>query len=83
MSDATGAPGGQRRTSTVALVAGQTRYAVAAFVRTRASVVLALGLPLMFLVVLGLLAGNETLDAEGGVRVAQYLTPVAACSRWP
>lgn len=60
------------------LVRDQTAYAVKAFVRTRASVVLALGLPLTFLVVFGLLVGNETIDAEGGIRAAQYLAPVAA-----
>lgn len=64
------------RTS-VSLALGQTGYAVHAFTRSRASVVLALGLPLMFLVVFGLLVGNETIDGGGGVRVAQYLAPVA------
>ena len=62
----------------IRVVRGQVAYAVTAFARTRASVVLALGLPLTFLVVLGLVAGNETIDAEGGVRLAQYFTPVAA-----
>jgi ABC-type multidrug transport system permease subunit len=66
------------RASAAAFVWGQGTYAIEAFVRTRASVVLALGLPLAFLVIFGLLAGNETIDAAGGVRVAQYLAPVAA-----
>lgn len=67
-----------QRTPALVLVRAQVVYAITAFARTRASVVLALGLPLTFLVVFGLLVGNETIDAEGGVRVAQYLTPVAA-----
>ncbi|HEX6256024.1 MAG TPA: ABC transporter permease [Euzebyales bacterium] len=66
-----------RRTSGPALVGAQVVYAVRAFLRNRASVVLALGLPLTFLVVFGLMVGNETISAESDVRVAQYLAPVA------
>jgi ABC-2 type transport system permease protein len=76
MSDATAAPPA-RRTSTAALVSTQVGYAVRAFARSRASVVLALGLPLTFLVVFGLLVGNETISPDSDVRVAQYLAPVA------
>jgi ABC-2 type transport system permease protein len=66
-----------RRRSAAMLVRDQVVYAIQAFLRSRATVVLALGLPLTFLVIFGLLAGNETIDAEGGIRVAQYLAPVA------
>jgi ABC-2 type transport system permease protein len=76
MSDTIAAPPA-RRTPAPALVGAQVGYAVRAFARNRASVVLALGLPLTFLVVFGLLVGNETLGPDSDVRVAQYLAPVA------
>ena len=76
MSDAAASRDGGARP--VRLVLGQAGYGIRAFARSRASVVLALGLPLTFLVVFGLLVGNETIDAEGGIRVAQYLAPIAA-----
>src|SRR5690606_36267203 len=46
--------------------------------RSRLVLVFTFALPLVWLVVIGLLAGNEAVDEATGVRVMQFVTPVAA-----
>lgn len=57
----------------------------AALSRTPITLVLSIGLPLLFLVLLSALVGNEVVDERGGVRVVQYLAPGLAWrpSEWP
>ncbi|GAA4393299.1 hypothetical protein GCM10023153_13120 [Ornithinibacter aureus] len=43
--------------------------------RTPITLVLSIGLPLLFLVLLSARVGNEVVDERGGVRVVQYLAP--------
>lgn len=65
------------RPSLARLTAEQTRYAVLELWRARLVLVLTLLLPLLWLVAIGLLAGNDVVDERTGLRVMQYATPVA------
>jgi ABC-2 type transport system permease protein len=71
------APPGQRPAPS-RLVAAQLGYAVRELWRTRIVLIFTGVLPLVWLVVIGLLAGNDVLDDGSGVRVMQYATPTAA-----
>ncbi len=58
--------------------AGQTRYALREFWRTPVSAFFTLVFPLSFLVILSAMYGNEVVDPDTGLRLAQYTTPVFA-----
>ncbi|MBM7503333.1 ABC transporter permease [Agromyces aurantiacus] len=45
--------------------------------RARTAFVFTFGLPLVWLVLIGILAGNEVIDPSTGLRVMQYATPTA------
>jgi ABC-type multidrug transport system permease subunit len=64
------------RPSVASLVGAQARYAVTEYWRARLVVIFSLFLPLVWLFVIGAVAGNEVID-ETGVRVMQFATPVA------
>ena len=53
----------------------QTRHELVALRRTPITLILSIGLPLLFFVLLSALIGNEVVDQSGGVRVVQYLAP--------
>ena len=53
----------------------QTRHELTALRRTPITLILSIGLPLLFFVLLSALIGNEVVDERGGVRVVQYLAP--------
>ncbi len=53
----------------------QTSHELAALSRTPITLILSIGLPLLFFVLLSALVGNEVVDERGGVRVVQYLAP--------
>ncbi len=60
------------------MVGAQLRHANRAFWRSPIAAFFTLIFPLLFLVLLGSLTGNETIPGTGGVRVAQFLTPAIA-----
>lgn len=53
----------------------QTRHELVSLRRTPITLILSIGLPLLFFVLLSALIGNEVVDERGGVRVVQYLAP--------
>lgn len=59
------------------LAADQTRYAVTELWRSRVVVVMSLLIPLIWLLMIGAVAGNEVLDPATGLRVMQYAAPTA------
>ena len=67
----------QKRPSLGGLVGDQIRYAVTEYWRARLVLIFSLFIPLIWLVVIGALAGNEVLEGTGGLRVMQFATPVA------
>ncbi|HSK27211.1 MAG TPA: ABC transporter permease [Jiangellales bacterium] len=67
-----------QRPPTPALVATQLGYAVRELWRTRIVLIFTAVLPLVWLAVIGLLAGNALLDDGSGIRVMQFATPAAA-----
>ncbi|HET7823094.1 MAG TPA: ABC transporter permease, partial [Ornithinibacter sp.] len=68
-------PGVRRRTSDPVLLWHQTRHELVALRRTPITLILSIGLPLLFFVLLSALIGNEVVDERGGVRVVQFLAP--------
>jgi ABC-2 type transport system permease protein len=66
------------RPSAGRLLLGQLGYSLRDLWRTRIVFVFTLLFPLTWLVVLGFIAGNATVDDGTGVRVMQYVTPTAA-----
>lgn len=67
-----------RRSSTVRLVLDQVSYALRDLWRSRIAFIFTFLFPLTFLVVLGAIAGNDTVDTDSSVRVMQFVTPSAA-----
>ena len=67
-----------RRPTPTALLEAQVRYAATDLWRGRVVLIFSLALPLVWLLVIGALAGNATLDDGSGVRVMQFVTPSAA-----
>ena len=53
----------------------QTRHELVALRRTPITLILSIGLPLLFFVLLSALIGNEVVDERQGVRVVQFLAP--------
>ena len=77
MSAATATAPPRRRPGAAGLLLGQLRYAVVGLWRVRVVLIFTFALPLVWLLVVGAIAGNETIEAESGVRVMQFVTPVA------
>jgi len=65
------------RLSAGRLALHQIGYAVTALWRTRMVLIFTFAMPVVWLVVIGIVAGNETVDPVSGVRVMQFVTPVA------
>jgi ABC-2 type transport system permease protein len=70
-----GRPAGGSYGSGQAMLLRQTRHELAALSRAPITLILSIGLPLLFFVLLSALVGNEVVDERGGVRVVQYLAP--------
>lgn len=66
------------RPSSAALLLGQLRYAVVDLWRARVVMVFTVAIPLVWLLVIGFVAGNDAVDESTGVRVMQFVTPMAA-----
>jgi ABC-type multidrug transport system permease subunit len=66
------------RPSSGALLLGQIRFAVVDLWRARVVMVFTVAIPLVWLLVIGFIAGNDAVDESTGVRVMQFVTPMAA-----
>ena len=53
----------------------QTRHELVSLVRTPITLILSIGLPLLFFVLLSALVGNQVVDETQGVRLVQFLAP--------
>jgi ABC-2 type transport system permease protein len=73
-----GAAAGTGRPATGALLYRQFRYANRSFWRTPVAAFFTVVFPLLLLLLLGTLLGNQTIDTRQGIRVAQFLTPAMA-----
>jgi ABC-type multidrug transport system permease subunit len=71
-------PADARRRGVVAMVLDQVGYAARELWRSRIVLIFTFVLPLVWLVLIGFMAGNEMVDAASGVRVMQFATPMAA-----
>jgi ABC-2 type transport system permease protein len=60
------------------LLLDQLRYAVVDLWRARVVMIFTVAIPLVWLVVVGFLAGNDAVDPASGVRIMQFVTPMAA-----
>ncbi len=68
----------ERPVSVSRTLLGQVRYANRGFWRTPVAAFFTMVFPLSFLVILSALYGNEVIDPDAGLRLAQYTTPVFA-----
>jgi ABC-2 type transport system permease protein len=66
------------RPGVVGLIAQQTGYATRAFWRDTASAFFTVGFPVMLLLLLPVVFGNQQLEARGGVPLTQFLAGVLA-----
>lgn len=57
------------------MLARQVRHELASLARTPITLILSIGLPLLFFVLLSALVGNEVIDPARGVRLVQFLAP--------
>lgn len=64
-----------RRTAEPLMLWHQTRHELVALRRTPITLILSIGLPLLFFVLLSALVGNEVVDERQGVRAVQLLAP--------
>lgn len=62
-------------TSGPAMLLRQTRHELSVLWRTPITLILSVGLPLLFFVLLSALVGNEVVDERDGVRAVQFLAP--------
>ena len=53
----------------------QVRHELTSLWRTPITMILSVGFPLLFFILIAALIGNETLDARSGVRLAQFVAP--------
>ncbi len=65
------------RPAALRLVRDQVGYAFRELLRARIVLVFTFVLPLVWLIIIGLVAGNEAVDQATGVRVMQFATPMA------
>ncbi len=72
------APTVGRRPSSASLVLALTGQGLRSFLRSPVAAFFTVGLPLMFLLVIAAIFGNEVVDVRGGIRVAQFYTPAMA-----
>ncbi len=68
-------PGTTAAPSDLVMLLRQARHELAALRRTPITLILSIGLPLLFFVLLSALIGNQVLDEREGVRVVQFLAP--------
>lgn len=66
------------RPGPVRLVATLTGSGLRSFVRSPVAAFFTVGMPLLFLIFIGALFGNEVIEPRNGVRTAQFFTPALA-----
>lgn len=66
-----------RHPTVLRLFADQVRYSIRELWRSRMVLVFTFVLPLVWLLLIGMLAGNEVIDDATGLRVMQFATPAA------
>jgi ABC-2 type transport system permease protein len=66
------------RPGVVALIGAQVRYATRAFVRNAGSAFFVVGFPVILLLLLPVVFGNEQMASRGGIPFTQFLAPVLA-----
>ncbi len=71
----TTAAGRARPPGAAGLLTRQARHEVISLSRVPTTLILSVGLPLLFFVILGALVGNEVVDPSTGVRLVQFLAP--------
>jgi len=59
----------------VAILRRQVGHELTSLRRTPITLILSIGFPLLFFILIAALVGNETLDSRNGVRLAQFLAP--------
>jgi ABC-2 type transport system permease protein len=74
-TDREGRAGAPDRVTDAGLLWRQTRHELATLARTPITLVLSIGLPLLFFVLISALVGNELVDGSQGVRLVQFLAP--------
>ncbi|HET8988308.1 MAG TPA: hypothetical protein VFN43_07330, partial [Humibacillus sp.] len=67
--------GTERHGAEAGMLWRQTRHELVSLARTPITLILSIGLPLLFFVLLSALIGNQVLDETHGVRLVQYLAP--------
>lgn len=66
------------RNGPVPVLTRQVRHELAALLRTPLTMILSVGFPLVFFVILSALIGNVVVDESTGVRLVQFLAPALA-----
>jgi ABC-2 type transport system permease protein len=74
-TDREGRAGAPDRVTDAGLLWRQTRHELATLARTPITLILSIGLPLLFFVLISALVGNELVDGSQGVRLVQFLAP--------
>lgn len=59
------------------MVADQVRYTLTGYWRSRVVLLMSMLIPLLWLFMIGAVAGNEVVDTSTGLRVMQFATPLA------
>jgi ABC-type multidrug transport system permease subunit len=72
---ATRAPRAGRHPGTAGVLWRQTRHELLAMARVPITLILSIGLPLVFFVILAAFVGNEVVDPSTGIRLVQFLAP--------
>jgi ABC-type multidrug transport system permease subunit len=67
--------GGHTRGADAGMLWRQTRHELVTLSRTPITLILSIGLPLLFFVLLSALVGNQIVDETQGVRLVQFLAP--------
>jgi ABC-2 type transport system permease protein len=57
------------------ILARQVIHELKSLLRTPITLILSVGFPLLFFVLVGALIGNEVIDERGGIRLAQFMAP--------
>ncbi len=67
-----------RHNAAPAILARQVRHELVSLLRTPLTMILSVGFPLVFFILLAALVGNSVVDERTGVRVVQFLAPALA-----
>ncbi len=68
-------PGARAAGGGAGVLARQVNHELKSLMRTPITLILSIGFPLLFFVLISALIGNEVVDSRGGIRLAQFLAP--------